>query len=150
MAVPPQDGEVHDTRHRFDRQLAGTSASAAALACDCDCPFIVHMNLQMSRLWGGPSARVQLICWDSMHSIVSLACYSCIQMTQMPRPTFLFVQLAGNSLGLYFVFLMPSQAIRFIRQPIARSLDLLANVAGSWLRFHLDANGDKLPWSVRL
>lgn len=42
MAVPPQDGEVHDTRHRFDRQLAGTSASAAALACDCDCPFIVH------------------------------------------------------------------------------------------------------------
>lgn len=60
-------------------------AAAIAIAAAAVCPFIVHMNLQLSKLWGGPSARVQLICWDSMHSIVSLACYSCIQMTQMPR-----------------------------------------------------------------
>jgi len=108
-AVPSQDGEVHDTRHRFDRQLAlalaltstATLATATAIAIAAPSIHCAHESPAVQALGRSigprPANLLGLNAFDR-----PLACYSCIQMTQMPRPTFLFVSLAGISLGLYF------------------------------------------------
>lgn len=99
------------------------SAAVAAIHCVC-----AHESLWRcpthSRIFPGTGAVhlarpglaslreqiVLLICWDTIAGSYarSLACYSCIQMTQM------YGTGARRLLFVLYVFLMPSQAIRFV------------------------------------
>lgn len=176
--MPSQDGEVHDTRHRFDRQLA--LALALTLTLGLDLALALPLTLALSPLWcpihcahESPAVRtlgrsigerpanlLGLDPFDRLSSrwLVTLAYkwHKCLgrRFFLFAGRCLLFCRLLSRLVRVVvcFVFLMSSvTAIRFVCQPIwaAPGWDFTSTLMATNCRGAQNCSHVSLIWCCR-